>query len=664
MAQSIDDIINQRKAEKAASGESGVTAEKASPAAEKSVQPKQINVSDIFPEEEVPIAERQATVHDGKPTVNIGELSRYKTELQKNAEKFVLEIDDPLYNEKVSKEAEEEKETIEEPEAEKARTELRKKEHRSQLACIFSATIFAAAFLFEVLSGSLLADSSFTANPQGYGIIMSVFAVLGILCSLNIIISGFRAIAHRPFIIESIAAFASVLIIINCFVYFTAPSAVAFAPLGAFLFSLFAFQFRRHSANKKRRADYRFLISKGIKGRVAYSEETEGNCAINIASLYKSETPPTEKFFLNSTVKSPAEKWAPWIIWVSLGLGFIAALIAIINNKGFSEAFTILTLIGCFAVSPALAFCDELPFFTLAKKLYRSGAAIIGYETIEKTAAVDRVVLSDNDVFDAGSVSLCGIKVYGDHRIDEIIIDAASALCNLDGPLSAVLFEVIDKKEALLKQVDDIYFYDEKGIKAFFGDNVVIIGTRKLLKDCFIKIPDDGIEEKLIKQGKKPIYVAVGGEIAALLSLKYEPKESTLKAIKQLVRMGVSIKINTDDPNITEKFLGDVFGGESSFRVAPSHSSEPAEGNEATIVSTNGKIAGFIKALAYSFKLHSILFILNIIALSNIVFGIAFTFLLVIGGGFAATHMTGILLLQLLWLIPIFIVNLISKGRD
>ena len=89
-----------------------------------------------------------------------------------------------------------------------------------------------------------------------------------------------------------------------------------------------------------------------------------------------------------------------------------------------------------------------------------------------------------------------GIKTFGQRRIDEAILDAASVVCSCETTLADIFLQVIEGKQDILKPVDSVVYEDGMGLSAWVDSKRVLIGNRELMLNHGVDIPSKDYEER------------------------------------------------------------------------------------------------------------------------------------------------------------------------
>ncbi len=261
-------------------------------------------------------------------------------------------------------------------------------------------------------------------------------------------------------------------------------------------------------------------------------------------------------FIFNSFSSNPADKFAKLFFPVFAVLSFIVAVATGVVVKSVTSAFV--TFMACLLVSFPITVLPTLnvSLKSLNKKLEKRKACITGYNAAANIDKTNAIIVDATDLFDVSRCNFHGMKDYGTVRVDDIILYAAAMVTNSRGPLAHVFDKAIlgDKKE-LLPEVEDLYYEERLGLSGWIRGEKVFIGNRNLLINHNMEAPPKGPEMACLKEGKKVLYIAIDGKVAAMLVVEYAKSEETRKHIEKLHKNGITIVVATNDCNIDEEFL-------------------------------------------------------------------------------------------------------------
>ncbi|MPM47743.1 hypothetical protein SDC9_94457 [bioreactor metagenome] len=190
----------------------------------------------------------------------------------------------------------------------------------------------------------------------------------------------------------------------------------------------------------------------------------------------------------------------------------------------------------------------------------------------------DTLLLTDEQIFKGAPPAVTGIKLYGDETLESSVICAASIAVTLGMPLGAAFLQLLDGRMDRLGAVTEIKYQDELGLYSFMNGNVIAMGDGEFMKQNMIRLPRDGAGERIRKNGDYPLYLAVGGRLAAIFAVRYDLTKSTASALKALVTTGVGLLVATNDPLLTAPVILQLLGQkQADVRILPSRNRDELE---------------------------------------------------------------------------------------
>lgn len=284
---------------------------------------------------------------------------------------------------------------------------------------------------------------------------------------------------------------------------------------------------------------------------------------------YSCKTSFPSGFVSNAFSQNPADRFSKTFFPVIAGLSLIVAVASGIISKNIPTAFS--SFMACLLVSVPVSLMPALntSLYSLNKKLEKKNSCIAGYASTRNIEKTNAVVVDSTDLFDVDKCNFHGMKDYGTVRVDDIILYAAAMLTNSRGPLAHVFDKAIlgDKNE-LLPEVENLCYEERLGLSGWIRGEKVLIGNRNLLINHNMEAPPKGAEVACLKEGKKVLYIAIDGQVAAMLVVEYAKNEQMKKHLSRLDRHGITVVVTTNDCNIDEDFLSLEFNmPRESFKV-------------------------------------------------------------------------------------------------
>ena len=209
--------------------------------------------------------------------------------------------------------------------------------------------------------------------------------------------------------------------------------------------------------------------------------------------------------------------YVPAALAVSLLLAGLGALLGQVN---FLWLWTALLLVA----SPVSCFlCYALPSGLLAQQLARKNAALCGWFGARVLSQCEALFLRNGELFPEGSLKLSGVKVFGSYQSNQVMSYAAAVLHGAGCDAASVLSMPGDP----LPMLSGLRAFDEGGYSGEIGTDTVLVGTLGFLKRM-------GVHRESGARVRQALYVAINGELAGLIALRYEASGSVQRALKSL----------------------------------------------------------------------------------------------------------------------------------
>ena len=280
----------------------------------------------------------------------------------------------------------------------------------------------------------------------------------------------------------------------------------------------------------------------------------------NAELLYSSKFSFPSDFLKNSKGEASEKKLVKILVPAAFAAAAVAAIAAGIVEKSVMQAFS--AFAGTFCICSPV-FSSFIPAFIeriTNHSLNPEGTMIASLDAAEKTASANAVVLDSADVFDRSRCTMHGMKDFRNIRIDDVLLYAAALVIKSGGPLRESFEQVVDGRQDLLPPVKELVYEDKLGIAARIHGQKVLLGNRNLLVHHNIEVPEKSLEERYSHSGRKVMYLAVAGKIAALFVVSYAVDKKLTPYLKRLESNGIQVLVRTNDVNVTEQLISKSFG--------------------------------------------------------------------------------------------------------
>lgn len=349
--------------------------------------------------------------------------------------------------------------------------------------------------------------------------------------------------------------------------------------------------------------------------------------------------------------------WAPLMTEVTLALSVLTALR---TGEHFLWAWSAM-LLASFPAGILIAYAK--PFSALARRLYRAGAAIAGWQGARILSGEAGLIVEDADLFPPQNVTQGGMKLYGS-RPAPMVIGYANAVVQTAGSGLVPLFEqMMHDQNGRRYTVDTFRRYEGGGLGATIRGDVVLMGSIAFMKLMRVRVPEG-------TRLKQAVYLSVNGELTAVFALNYAPAESVRAGLSAVLRAGSLVPVlATRDFMITPQFL------KLRYKIPPEHIEFPIVEERARLSSqeiprtgpqgalmARSSFASFAGSVVSARTLRGAAIIAMIVALAGSVLGTALMFFLTFLGSSFSASCWNLFVYTVLWLIPGLLTALLA-GR-
>ncbi len=252
-------------------------------------------------------------------------------------------------------------------------------------------------------------------------------------------------------------------------------------------------------------------------------------------------------FYTISHQSSLADRARRVLLPLLLSAAAVLAGVVCIGQQRMQEFFYVWSALLSAALPLSLPLCGTLPLRHLNRRLSRSGCAVAGYAGAKAAGASGRMVVTDGDLFPPGTVSLNGLKLYGE-EIGEAVSYAAT-VCKAAGSHLLPLFDqLLSSEGGTYRRLEDLEFYEEGGFGGTIRGETVILGSAYFMKKRHVDLPRD-------LKTKSGLFLAVDGRLTAIFAIKYAPSRNVEWALRAMRRSRIEPVLAVRSGNITPGML-------------------------------------------------------------------------------------------------------------
>lgn len=356
-----------------------------------------------------------------------------------------------------------------------------------------------------------------------------------------------------------------------------------------------------------------------------------------------------EGFYTHTMEPDMPQKWHNAALPLLLATACVLAGVVCLSEAKPAQPLWVWSALLAAATPLSWPLAGTLPTYFLSRRLSHSGCAVAGYSGARAVSGAKRMVITDEDLYPAGTLSLNGMKIYGE-ELGRVLSYAVAVARAADSQALPLLEQMLSDQGGRAEELDDFHWYEEGGAGGTIHGETVLLGSAYFMRRQNVRLP----RELKVPTG---LFLAVDGQLTAIFALRYQPSRNVDWALRALRRNRVTPVLAVRGSNITPEFL------RRSFKV----DAKPIYPDVQTRLSLleQARRTGPAYALVYrdglmpyaetvlgSRKLLLAARWTVVLALLASVAGLLLCYYLTGIGGYASLTPLRLVLFQLLWLLP------------
>ena len=515
-------------------------------------------------------------------------------------------------------------------------------------------------------------------SPVAYAATSLVFLAIAIGACATTVFNGLKALVKLRANADSAIAIATVVIAIQSVVLLFMQDALAAGEVhiysalitGGLLLNTLG----KLTMVRRIKQNFNFVVSSADKNTVELIENAEiaaqmaKDCVAGIPVVaYQKKS----KFFSNFLRNSYAQDCSELTSQIIAPLGFISSLVlfivSMIISKNVGTGFTAFAASMCICVPMANMLCVHWPVSRLCKLARKNGGMLVGYEAVDKFADTNAIMIEADDLFPKGTVELKGIKTFGEQRIDKVLLDAASLMAQVGGPLSEVFLEMVKNREDILPHVENVAYEDECGVIGWVSGRRILVGNRDLMNHYSVDVPAVQIDRE---HGHQLVYLAAGNEVVGAFVLAYHVSSEKKQEMQRMAKNGIGIIVKTTDPSVTAEFISQQFGIDIHAITVLSgplvHTynelTNKVEETSNAMFATKGKATCMMRVITACVREKSNISIVRLLQNVSIILGFVLVAFLVCFSGLKQISTLAMVIYEVFWLVVLLILPKIRRS--
>ena len=376
-----------------------------------------------------------------------------------------------------------------------------------------------------------------------------------------------------------------------------------------------------------------------------------------VSGGFRKQSCPPDGFIRMTDAESEQAGWYTLLLPVILVATVVFAALTAVSRFDFADFFWYWSAILGAASSFAFTAAFGAPLGKLARRLQRGGCAVAGYNGAAKMGQKGSMVLTDSDLFPPGTVFMNGMKVYA-HDAIQAVSYAASLIDASGCGLRQVFGDLCRSQGGRRYSVEDFSFYEEGGVAGTIRGESVILGRMDFMAQMGVRLP----REIKLKTG---VFLAVDRELVAVFAVKYMASDNVDAALQAVLRNKICPVFAVRDFNITPALIKRKFKintkkrclyPELSQRLALSEEETESDGRCCALLFREGLLP-YAETVIGGKRMSGAVRKNCAWSLVGSICGTLLAFYLAFAGGFQVLTPAALMAFQLLWSVPVVLVN-------
>ena len=193
------------------------------------------------------------------------------------------------------------------------------------------------------------------------------------------------------------------------------------------------------------------------------------------------------------------------------------------------------------------------------------GVLIKSGEALEMAQGINALIFDKTGTLTYGKPQLTDFELVQETTTseDSILAMVAGAESVSEHPLAEAIVKEARERNIQLKEPDSFEAIPGKGIRASVGDKNLLLGNREFIREQIEHFDNPHIDSKaadFAASGKTALFLAINGEMTAVLAIADKMKPETPQTIERLKDMGIKIFMLTGDNQTTARAIASQAG--------------------------------------------------------------------------------------------------------
>ncbi len=384
-------------------------------------------------------------------------------------------------------------------------------------------------------------------HPFRYLFITAFFQILAMLISIDVLSNGLGRLFRLKPCADSAVAFSSFASLVHVITVMAAPGWRGWLPYSSI--SALSLFFAILSKWLKTRAVTRVCKTAAAAKQPSgiYVENMYGQM-----NVIKQSCDDISSFISHINDKDSSQTFWTFLAPIVIVSSVVFAGVSSFGTKTPEHFFWALAAISSVSTPFFTLMSFSLPFSVVAKSLGSIGVAISGWYSVTRLSKKTNIVVTDNDIFPKGTITLHGLKILGSYSLEQTISYAASMIRETRSGLVDVFTDLLKSRYGETVEVSNLKYHESGGMEAEIGGDVVLMGSGGFMLRSGVRLTTG-------TNVKNAVYIAINGQPAGVFNINYKASDDVGRALYMLVKKKTPVILAVRDLNLLPMMVEKTF---------------------------------------------------------------------------------------------------------
>lgn len=266
--------------------------------------------------------------------------------------------------------------------------------------------------------------------------------------------------------------------------------------------------------------------------------------------------------------QAPIQKLADVVSQYFVPSVMVCSLLAFLGWSFFgpepllAHAFVAAVAVLIIACPCALGLATPMSVMVGVGRGAKEGVLIKSAEVLETMEKVQVVVVDKTGTLTRGRPEVTNVQTFGEFNTNDVLRWTGAVEAHSEHPLAQAVLRKAREEASTLPEASQFDSITGQGVRATVDDRELLVGNAKLLVGQGVTGLETAQEQAAEQQsqGATAIYVAVDGQLAAIVAVSDPIKDSTPHALKTLHELGLEVVMLTGDAEKTAQAVAQRLG--------------------------------------------------------------------------------------------------------